>query len=43
MKMYSEENIIKVLKYSTYMGIKLENAEIVFIKRNILHLVTYLR
>ena len=42
-KIYNDENFIKIHKYSTYLGVRLTNARIVFLKKNTNELICYLR
>ena len=42
-KTYKDPNFIKLNKYSSYMGVRIENAVIIFLKRNTMEIITYLR
>lgn len=43
MKIYKDSTLIKILKYQTYLMVKLQNVLITFLKKNTMELVTWIR
>jgi len=42
-KIYKEENLIKINQYSTYVGVRLSSAILVFLKRDVFEIVDYIK